>query len=329
MTNSALFFTGPRTVEISAIEPVSPAADEVVVETTASAISAGTELLVYRDQAPENTEIDETLNGFDGDFSYPMQYGYASVGTVVETGSDVDNDWLGRTVFSFTPHQRRVAVTPDELVVVPDNIPPAHATLLPTIETATTLVLDCNPRLDERVVVFGAGVVGLCTTRLLAAFPLADLVVVDPIANRREHAEELGADRTIGPEEVSESVSDYDLAVELSGQPEVLNDAVNSVGYGGRVVVGSWYGSKRAAVDFGGRFHRNRIEIVSSQVSTIAPELRGRWDKTRRFETALRWLERIRPDRLISHRIPFSAANEAYERLDNQPESTLQVVLTY
>ncbi len=329
MCHSALYFTGPRTVQVRpfALDPL--AADEVLVETAASAISAGTELLVYRDQTPENMEIDEELTGFEGDFSYPMQYGYAAVGQVTETGSDVDADWLGQTVFSFTPHQTQFTASPEELVSVPDKIAAAHATLLPTVETATNLVLDCHPRLGEQVIVFGAGVVGLCVTRLLAAFPLESLVVVDPLDNRRAIARKMGADRAIHPDTVAKTVSDVDLAVELSGQPDVLNDALGVVGYDGRIVIGSWYGAKQTSVDFGGRFHRNRIELISSQVSTIDPELRGRWDKDRRFETALDWLEQIDPDRLITHQIPFSEAQDAYELLDEHPEPVLQVVLTY
>ncbi len=329
MCTSALYFTGPRTVQARPLA-LDPLADgEVLVETAASAISAGTELLVYRDQTPENMVIDEALTGFEGDFTYPMQYGYAAVGQVVETGSDVETDWLGQTVFSFTPHQTQFTASPEELVSVPDGMAPAHATLLPTLETATNLVLDCHPRLGEHVVVFGAGIVGLCVTRLLAAFPLESLVVVDPLDNRRAIAREMGADRAIHPDAVAQTVSDVDLAVELSGQPDVLNDALGVVGYDGRIVIGSWYGAKQTPVDFGGRFHRNRIELISSQVSTIDPELRGRWDKDRRFETALGWLERIDSDRLISHRIPFSEAQDAYELLDQQPEPVLQVVMTY
>jgi len=57
--------------------------------------------------------------------------------------------------------------------------------------------------------------------------------------------------------------------------------------YSGRVVIGSWYGSKPVQLDLGGAFHRSRIRLISSQVSSLAPELSGRWDKSRRFERGL------------------------------------------
>lgn len=328
MSATALYFTGPETIAHRSVE-IDPAADEVVVATDASAISAGTELLVYRDEVPDDLRVDENIEAFDDTFEYPLRYGYATVGTVVETGSDVGNEWLDRSVFAFRPHQTRFAADPDDLVPLPDGVSPAHGSLLPTVETATNLVLDSEPRLGESVVVFGAGVVGLCTTRLLSAFPLDELVVVEPIATRREAATAMGADRTLTPADAATELGDCDLAVELSGEPAVLNDAIDAVGYDGRVVVGSWYGEKRAPIDLGGTFHRDRIELVSSQVSTIDPARRGRWDRQRRFDTAVEWLDRIDCERLISHRIPFEQANEAYELLDEQSEPVLQVVLTY
>ncbi len=329
MNASALYFTGERTVEIRSSEVDGPAPDELLVATEFSAVSAGTELLVYRNETPPETAVDETIDSLGGDFSYPMQYGYAAVGKVVDTGRDVEDDWIGTRVFAFNPHQTRFSVRPNDVIEVPETISAEHATLLPTIETATNLTLDIHPRLGEQVVVFGAGVIGLCTARLLSEFPLDRLVVVDPIENRRALAVEFGADTSCHPEHLDEHVAGVDVAVELSGQPEVLDDAIEVVGYDGRIVVGSWYGTKRAPIDLGGRFHRNRIDLVSSQVSTIAPDLRGRWDTDRRMDTALEWLERIDAGPLISHQIPFGEAGRAYELLDECEESAVQVVLNY
>lgn len=240
-------------------------------------------------------------------------------------------------MFSFVPHQTSFCATPDSVVALPPETTPAAGSLLPSVETATNIVLDAAPRLGERVVVFGAGVIGLCVTRLLAAFPLESLVVVDPIERRRALAAEFGADRTTTPTELGDAdpagadlaVDGADLAIELSGQPSALDDAIGVVGYDARIVVGSWYGTKREPIDLGGRFHRNRIDIVSSQVSTISPELRGRWDRDRRMDAALDRLDWIPADELITHRIPFERAPEAYELLDSAPDDAVQVILEY
>ena len=329
MTDRALYFTAPETVERRSVTVGPPDDDELLVTTSASAISAGTELLVYHDETPSGIPVDETIDGLDGEFSYPLRYGYAAAGTVTAVGDDIDPAWIDRTVFGFAPHQTRFRATPEAVVHLPDGMSPETGALLPSVETATNLVLDAAPRLGERVVVLGAGVIGLCVTRQLASFPLAELVVVDPVESRRVLAREMGADRVGTPEAVTAEVDEADCVIELSGRPATLDDAIDVVGYDGRIVVGSWYGSKRAPIDLGGRFHRDRIDIVSSQVSTIAPELRGRWDRDRRMDVALDGLREIDAESLVTDRIPFENATEAYERLDADRESTIQVVLEY
>jgi threonine dehydrogenase-like Zn-dependent dehydrogenase len=121
----------------------------------------------------------------------------------------------------------------------------------------------------------------------------------------------------------------FDLIVELSGNPSALDDAIALTLFSGRVVIGSWYGEKRAALDLGGKFHRSRIKLIASQVSSISPELSGRWDKSRRFEVAWSALKRIRPEKWITQKFPLEQASQAYQLLDNSPELAIQVVFTY
>lgn len=334
MTERALVFTDEREISLQPVKEPDPAADEVVVEATLSAISSGTELLVYRGQAPSGIAADSSLETLDGDLSYPLQYGYAVTGTVVDAGADA-GEWVGREVVAFHPHQTRFSVSTDHLVALPPEVGPRAGALFPSAETATNFLLDGAPRIGERVVVFGAGVIGLCTTRLLADYPLDSLVVVEPVAARRELARSFGADRAISPDELDAlfgadgSHPPADLAYELSGQPSVLDDAIDVVGFDGRIVVGSWYGSKRSRLDLGGSFHRDRIEIRSSQVSTIDPELRGRWSKARRTRTTVDSLRRLDHEALITDTVPFERAGDAYARLDAADGDTVQVLLSY
>ncbi len=120
-----------------------------------------------------------------------------------------------------------------------------------------------------------------------------------------------------------------DLVFELSGNPHSLDKAIEVTGFGGRVVIGSWYGKKEVKLNLGGRFHRSRIRLISSQVSTIARQLAGRWNKDRRLQVALRMIERVKPASLVTHRFSIDRAAEAYQLLDRNPEETLQVIFTY
>ncbi|HEX2997155.1 MAG TPA: zinc-binding alcohol dehydrogenase, partial [Anaerolineales bacterium] len=198
------------------------------------------------------------------------------------------------------------------------------------------LVQDGAPVLGERVLVLGQGVVGLLTASLLAEFPLETLVAADCYELRCKLSPV--ADRFVldpySPEfhkDAATLLSDgADLTFELSGRPETLNDALALTRFSGRIVIGSWYGEKRAEIDLGGAFHRSRIKLISSQVSTIAPELTGCWDKARRFGVAWQALERVKPEKWITHRFPIEeAAATAYQLLDENPQETIQIVFNY
>ncbi|MCY4410272.1 MAG: zinc-binding alcohol dehydrogenase [Caldilineaceae bacterium] len=351
-----MLFTAPGAVEVCTEEMAPPQGDELLIETVVSAISAGTEMLFYRGQVPAGMAADSSIAGLTDEVRYPLKYGYACVGRVCEvadplarqaetTEADGPIDAAGaedtRYYFAFHPHESHFYASPQALLPVPEGILPRQAALLPNAETAVNLVMDGAPLVGERAVVMGLGIVGLLTTALLAQFPLAALIAVDPLPHRRRLARRLGASQAIdpgggdGPETLQEALADggeqhgVDLIYELSGQPAALDAAVSAAGFDSRIVVGSWYGTKPATLQLGGSFHRNRIRLISSQVSTIAPQLRGRWTKARRMESAWQLLAKLPSEELISHRFPLEQADEAYRLIDSCPEQTLQVILDY
>lgn len=327
MKARVLYFEAPRRTEVRTEEVPEPQRSEVLVETELSAISAGTELLLYRGQVPPGTLLDESLPSLERTVSYPLAYGYAAVGRVIVKGEAAPDGLLGKRVFAFETHRSHFLARSSELHLIPDEIPSESAVLLPTVETAVGLVQDASPLMGERVLVVGQGVVGLVTTAVLARFPLARLVTVDRWEPRRRLSHALGAKRSCAPEDLDER--DFDLTFEVSGSPSALDGALSATGIEGRVVVGSWYGDKRAAVDLGTHFHRGRLRILSSQVSRLSPRLLGRWTKDRRVEVAIGSLSGLPVEKLISHRFPIERAPEAYRLLDERPFDCLQVLLTY
>jgi 2-desacetyl-2-hydroxyethyl bacteriochlorophyllide A dehydrogenase len=331
-----LYFTAPRQVVVQQQELQHPASGQVLVKTLLSAISPGTELLIYRGEFPTGLPVDESIAALVGDFSYPLRYGYSAVGRVAELGGGVDPAWLGCLVFAFQPHASSFVSDPARLIPVPQGISPELAVFLPNMETAVNFLLDGAPLIGERVAVLGQGIVGLLTTALLARFPLDSLVALDRYPLRRQASLQAGAMACLDPAspDVTERLLSLnpggaDLVYELSGVPAALDLAIAVAAFSGRVVVGSWYGQKRASLDLGGRFHRSRIRLVSSQVSSIAPELSGRWTVERRFSQAWRWLVEIVPRRWITHRFPLAQSAEAYRLLDEDPAAAIQVLLTY
>jgi 2-desacetyl-2-hydroxyethyl bacteriochlorophyllide A dehydrogenase len=331
-----LYFTAPRQVELR--EETLPAlgAEDVLVETTCSAISAGTEMLIYQGRFPHSLETDSLISTLRGGFKYPLAYGYACVGKVVEVGKRVNSEWLGSSVFAFQPHTSYFVSKPESLFAIPDSLHPENACFLPNMETAVNLVQDGAPIFGERVLVLGQGVIGLLTASLLSEFPLDVLVTADHYELRRKASLNLNVSDALDPKSASfqNDLSAYtrrkfDLAFELSGSPAALNDALALTTFSGRIVIGSWYGEKHAEIDLGSAFHRSRIRLISSQVSTLAPELSGRWDKARRFEVAWRALQKIKPKKWITHHFSIDQAHEAYRLLDEDPQQTIQILVTY
>ncbi len=340
MKRRTIYFTAPRQVELREEPLPSLGPDDVLVETIYSSISAGTEMLIYQDRFPRDVETDSVISSLRGGFKYPLAYGYACVGRVLEVGKEVNSNWLNKEVFSFHPHTSHFIANPNHLLPVPNYLLPETACFLPSMETAVNLVQDAAPILGERVLVIGQGVVGLLVASLLKEFPSESLVTSDRHELRRRVSLEIGVNDSFDPELVNVSsrtvvkhqhayTQSFDLTFELSGSPSALNDAIALTTFSGRIVIGSWYGEKRAEIDLGGAFHRSRIKLISSQVSTISPELSGRWDKARRFDVAWKALERIQPEKWITHRFPIEEAEEAYRLLDENPQETIQIIFEY
>ncbi len=328
MDRVSVLFVGPGDVAVVREKIPDPMPGEVLVETVASAISAGTELLFLRGQVPPDTTVDSTIQALDGTVAFPLRYGYAAVGRVVAVGAPADAGWIGRAVFVFHPHTSHFTIPVSQLLSVPAGLDLRCAALLPNMETAVNFVMDGRPVIGERVAVVGLGVVGLLTTAVLARFPVADLVAVDPLPQRRALALDLGAHRATTPDAAHDAAS-CDLVYEVSGSPAALNHALALTAFAGRIVIGSWYGAKQAPLDLGGAFHRSRIRLLSSQVSTLDPRWLGRWDKARRLDVAWNLLRTLPVERVITHTLPVTDAPAAYRLLSDHPEHAIQVIFDY
>jgi len=340
MKRASLYFTGPGQIQIREESLATPPPGKLLIKTLFSAISAGSELLIYRGLAPADLPIDASIPSLLGSCSFPLKYGYSTVGKVTALGKGIPPEWDDRLVFSFHPHESHFIADLAELLPLPPGISPEEALFFPNLETAINFVMDGKPAIGERLVVFGQGIVGLLTTALLARYPLAALLTADRYILRRELSLTAGAFAAFDPGETGfvnrimnqlepEGKEGADLTFEISGAPEALQQAIDVTGFGGRIIIGSWYGVKPVQLNLGGRFHRSRVSLIASQVSTINPEYLGRWTKSRRFSLVWQFLREINPERYITHRFSFNRAADAFECLDKEPEQCGQVLLVY
>jgi 2-desacetyl-2-hydroxyethyl bacteriochlorophyllide A dehydrogenase len=311
-----------------------PGPDQVRIRAIASALSQGTEMLVYRGEVPADLPLD--LPTLAGSFAFPVKYGYASVGRVLDTGTSVTGVRAGDAVFTLHPHQS-VYNAPASLVVrLPDELDPLLGVFSANVETAVNVLLDTPLHLGETAAVFGLGTVGLLIAQLLRRAGAGLVIGVDPLERRRILGRSAGLDHALAPDEgLPGRLRDLtagrgaDVVIEVSGAPAALQTAIEAVAIEGTVVAVSWYGTKPVPLLLGGHFHRGRVRLRSSQVGRINPVLSARWDRDRRTALVLDLLARLNLAELISHRFPLTQAAAAYRLVDEQPGETVQVVLTY
>jgi 2-desacetyl-2-hydroxyethyl bacteriochlorophyllide A dehydrogenase len=318
-TARAVRFLAPYRVDVGEVGVPDVRNGELLVRAEYSGISAGTEMLVYRGEVDPKLPRDESLGALAGTFEYPLTYGYAAVGTVAASRSDLPER---ERVFAFHPHQDLFVVRADDVIAV-GELDPRTATLFPLVETALQLTLDAGVRLGERVVVLGLGAVGILAGILLERSGAA-VVGIDPLVSRREAARACGLEAA----EPGELPAGVDLVVEASGNPEALAAGLDLLAHEGVALVASWYGSKPVTLPLGGAFHRRRLELRSSQVSTIGSRA-ARWNRKRRLDFTRALMPELPLDVLATHTFPFECAPDAYAAVARGEEGLVHAALSY
>ena len=286
-----------------------------------SAVSPGTERLVYTAQVPSHMAQEMRCPYMGGEFSFPVKYGYALVGMIHKGPVEM----LGKVVHVLHPHQDRCVVQLQDVYALPPDVPPRRATLASNLETAVNAMWDAQVGLGERVLVVGFGIVGSLVARLLSFIPGVELDVVDTAPAKQRLAKAMGF-RTPPPEDLEPG---FDLAIHASASAAGLQMAIDQVGFEGRVIELSWYGTRPVSVQLGGAFHNQRKRIISSQVSTIAPMHRPRWDNRRRKDLVFALLRRPEFDAHITHTVLFHDLPCVFQRLADGPTEGLAYVVDY
>jgi threonine dehydrogenase-like Zn-dependent dehydrogenase len=291
----AFWLSAPGAGEIRTAEVPSPRDDEVLVRTLYSAVSRGTESLVFRGGVPENQQVTMRAPFQEGDFPAPVKYGYLNVGVVQE------GPRRGETVFCLYPHQTHYVVPVSAVTPLPAGVPAERGVLAGTVETAVNALWDAAPLVGDRIAVVGAGMVGASVAAVLARFPASRLQLVDADPTRAGLAAALGVDFALP----GDALGDADLVIHASGTEPGLARSLELLRTEGTVVELSWYGDRRVSLPLGEHFHARRLTIRSSQVGTVSPAQRGRKSYAERMAVALGLLADPRFDALISDEHAF------------------------
>jgi threonine dehydrogenase-like Zn-dependent dehydrogenase len=298
-----------------------PGAGDVLIEARASGISRGTETTVFQGRVPESQHRVMRAPHQAGEFTFPVKYGYGSVG-VVAAGPE---DWLGRRVFCLHPHQDRYVVPRRSVILIPASVPDARAVLAANMETVVNALWDAAPRLGDRVAVVGAGVIGALAAALATRMPGAAVQLVDVNPDKAEIAAALGVSFAL-PDVATPRA---DLVIHASGTAEGLATALDLAAFEATVVELSWYGDLKVAAPLGEAFHSHRLRLVSSQVGTVATAQRARWDRRRRLALALDLLADPRFDVLLEPVAPFVRLPDVMAELAARPSKVMCQVIDY
>lgn len=297
----AFWVAAPGRGEIRTETLPEPAAGRVSVRTLYSAVSRGTETLVFAGRVPENQHTAMRCPFQEGAFPGPVKYGYNSVG-VTEDGS---------TVFCLFPHQDRYVVPADALQPVPQGVPAERAILAANMETTLNALWDSGIGPGDRVAVVGLGVVGALIGYLAARVPGTDVLGIDIAGGRAPMAKALGMPfATAAP-----AGFDADVVVHASGSAAGLATSLALAGIEATVLEASWHGSQSVPLPLGEAFHSRRLTLRSTQVGMVAPSRRPRWSYARRMAKALSLLVDPALDVLIDGESAFTSLPETMAAL--------------
>lgn len=262
-----------------------PQSGERLIRSLASGVSRGTEALVFSGHVPTSQYAAMQAPMMGGAFPFPVKYGYSAVGRTPD----------GARVFVLHPHQD-VFVAPAAMCVpIPAALPTPRAVLAANMETALNVMWDAAPMAGERILVIGAGIVGLLTASLLARMPGARVTVVDLDPAREGLARHFGcafASPAATPRE-------QDLVVHASASEQGLSLALGAAAFEGRIIEASWFGDQAPSIPLGEAFHSRRLRLIASQVGAIAPAMRPRRSHMERLSLALELLGDEKYDALL------------------------------
>lgn len=318
---TAYWTVGPQQGELRSEDVPAPGPGEAMVRTLYSGISKGTELVVHHASVPACVADAMAAPNQEGDFPYPVKFGYLTVG-VVEAGPD---GWAGKTVFCLYPHQDRFVVPVGSLTVIPDDVPARRAVLTGTVETAVNGIWEAGPRLGDRVAVIGAGLVGGMVAKLLAGFPLARLQLIDVDPAKRAFADALGVDFS----HPDDALPDCDIVIHCSASQEGLQRSLQLVGDDGDIIEMSWYADRAISLPLGEDFHARRLSIRASQVGMVARARRHRRTNADRLALAVSLLRDPVFDVFLTGSSTFEELPGAVQRLADGTLDALCHVIEY
>lgn len=331
--NKTIVFPKAEQVIIEDRQRPIPKTGEVLIETEVSLISTGTELTFMKGECPEHSKWSSYIK-------YPRTTGYSNVGTIVETGEGVSREWIGKRVASFCEHAQYVTAPVEELRVINYDISPEEASFFAIAEIGLNGIRRTGLELGNRVVVYGAGIIGQVLVRFLLAGGCTEIVVVNRSETRLGYLPKTPAVIPVSPRNtpVADVVREAtrgdmaDVVYETTGNGDIIPEEFQVLHQQGKMCMLS-SPKKKTTIDFHDMCNAGSYQIIGAHISSQAPFswYDNPWTCARNSEVFFRMLHngQMSVSELISHRISFEEAPDMYRSLLEDRSQTMGIILRW
>lgn len=301
--------------------------EKVLVKSLYSLISLGTERLIALGNVPKELQESMTVPYQEGHFDFPIKYAYSLVGIVMTK----DHPLTNKRVHLLHPHQDYCFVKEQDLFVVPEEVDLQTATLASNVETALTAAWDSGASFGDKVLVVGFGLIGSLVARLIDDIPGTEVMIFETDIAKINLAQKLGFQNVINPKSDNpKRISPpFDIAFHCSATSKGLQSCIDYTGFESKIIELSWYGSKAININLGSTFHRLRKQLISSQVSNLPMDRKGRWDYKRRKTVVFNLLKNPIFKHHISQTLKFASVPKFFDQLRQGEVSELGVIISY
>ena len=308
----------PGVVELQSVPVPELEPDQVLVEIAAVGV-CGSDVHYYHE-------------GRIGDFvvEQPMILGHEASGVITAVGSAVPADRVGERVaiepqracrtceqckrgaYNLCPFMEFYATPPidgafaeyaviqaDYAFQIPDSMSLEAAALCEPLSVGIWTNQKAGTRPGSRVLIAGAGPVGIIVMQVAFAFGASEVLVSDIAETRRLAAERFGATRSVDPTRESVTELDVDIFVDASGAEPAVKAGILALKPGGRAVL----------VGMG----KDEIALPVSRIQAREIELTGvfRYANTWPLAIELASSGRVDLDSLVTSRFPLEQVEDA------------------